>query len=121
MPKKPTCQTDEGQLPSTIRRILGRWPGVEIGKSRFGGLEAFFVEGREFAHFHGPNELDIRLTRRVQRVQRAQPSLLEDERVGFRERPSDWVTYRFENSEDCKCAEALLRLAWQATSDQRMS
>ena len=100
-----------------LRRTVCKWAGVEIRKSRFGKSEAFFVEGREFAHFHTSNELDIRLTRRVQREQE---ELLEDERVGLRERPSDWITFRFGNREDSKRAEALLRLAWQANSRQRI-
>lgn len=49
---------DYGKLYDAIKRLLG----VREGRSRFGSRIAFFRGRREFAHFHGREEIDIRLT-----------------------------------------------------------
>lgn len=49
---------DYGKLYDAIKRL----PGVREGHSRFGSRVAFFRGRREFAHFHGREEIDIRLT-----------------------------------------------------------
>ena len=96
-------------LAKRLTKMVTVWPGVEIRRSKFSPATAFFVGAREFAHFHGPHEIDIRVTRAVQREHK---TLLEfDERVGFRERASEWVTFSFFDAADLQRATALLRLA----------
>src|SRR6266699_6017307 len=73
-------------------RILSL-PGVRGEKSRWTSSNAYYVGSREFAHFHNEGDIDVRLTKRVQR-ERA-PSLRNDTRVKLRERPSEWVALSF--------------------------
>lgn len=63
---------------------LSRLPGVEEAPSQFHGEPALWVGGREFLHFHGPDLVEIRLTRRL-------IARLEDERAPARAPYSDWV------------------------------
>lgn len=49
---------NNGRLYAGIKRL----PGVREGRSRFGSGVAFFRGRREFTHFHGRSEIDIRLT-----------------------------------------------------------
>lgn len=44
-----------------LHDAIKRLPGVREGHSRFGSRVAFFRGRREFAHFHGREEIDIRL------------------------------------------------------------
>jgi luciferase-like monooxygenase len=63
---------------------LRELPGVEEAPSQFNrDLSAFWIDGREFVHFHG-GEIEIRLTRRL-------ISKLDDDRVYQRARNSEWV------------------------------
>jgi len=39
-----------------IRKLLASLAGVTEKRSRFGGGDAFFRGGREFAHFHSATE-----------------------------------------------------------------
>ena len=71
-------------------KILGL-PGVDAGKSRWGTEAAYFVDGKEFVHFHDPREIDIRLTRRLQKLGRRK--LRQDSRIGFRKGNSEWITF----------------------------
>jgi hypothetical protein len=59
-------------------------PGLDEGRSQWVDEPAFWLDGREIAHFHG-DEIEIRLTRR--RLRRR----LEDERVWQRSPHSDWL------------------------------
>jgi hypothetical protein len=67
-------------------------PDVEEAPSQFHGEPAFWIDGREFVHFHGQDEIEIRLTRRL-------ITRLDDERVWQRTRTSDWVGTRTEYGE----------------------
>ena len=67
----------------TLAAELRRLPGVEEAPSQWTGAMAFWIDGREFVHFHG-DLVEIRLTRK--RISR-----LDDERVARRTRTSDWV------------------------------
>jgi hypothetical protein len=94
-------------------RILAL-PGVELRKSRFSGAEAFFVGRREFAHFHGEETIDIRLTRR--RIRAREAELGEDPRVELRG-GSDWLEFRFNRAGDIERAAALVAEALDANSN----
>ena len=70
-------------LASQLLRRLADLPGVEQAPSQFNGSPAFWIDGREFVHFHG-DDVEIRLTRKLIRR-------LDDPAVVERTRTSDWV------------------------------
>lgn len=105
MPRSPTPADELGAKITAL-------PEVTQGKSRWSDWSAFSVAGREFVHFHGPHEVDIRLTTRLQSLHRAR--LREDARVGFRRNRSEWVTFSLQSAEDIEAALAWIRLARDA-------
>jgi Luciferase len=50
-------------LKKRLEERLRRLPGLEVRPSPVAGGTALFFRGREFAHFHSANELDLRLTK----------------------------------------------------------
>ncbi len=87
-------------------------PSVQRTKSRWGHEIAYVVGDREFAHFHRQNEIDVRLTRAVQRKKRVE--LKEDPRVKLRLGASDWITITLATEEDLDFAFELVKHAWNA-------
>ena len=69
---------------------LRKLPDAEEAPSQWTGEPAFWIDGREFVHLHGDDEVEIRLTRRL-------ITTLDDERVWRRTRTSDWVGTRTEH------------------------
>ena len=63
---------------------LAQLPDVESRPSQFHGEPAFWIDGREFVHTHGDEQLEIRLTRKL-------IAELDDDRVVQRARTSDWI------------------------------
>ena len=74
-----------------LRSFLGvRTPtlsGTERTRSRFGPAQAPRVNGIEFVPFHGADEIDVRLMRRVRRLGLSRVE--NDVRVRLRRSPSD--------------------------------
>ena len=93
-----------------LRAALARLPEVEESPSRFGGpgRPAWSVSGREFAHLHADDVLDIRLPHAVQSGLRGDP------RARFRKSRSEWLEFEFHTSEDVAHAVSLARQAWAA-------
>ena len=89
---------------------IGTLPGVSEGTSRFGqsGRAAWFVSGREFAHLHSDDLLDLRLPREIQ------ASLKGDPRAHFRKSRSEWLEFEFHQSQDVEFLVSLARHAWAA-------
>lgn len=85
-------------------------PGVEQGRSRFGkaGQPAWRVNGREFAHLHANDLLDLRLPRE------AQSRLREDPRAHFRSSRSEWLEFEFHSEQDVAELVAIASEAWAA-------
>ena len=102
----------EIDLRKFLDAAIPEMPGVEVGKSRFGNRPAYFVDGVEFVHFHSPRELDVRLTRRFQRI--GGPMLRADARIGFRKANSEWVTLTVAIDADLEFAREVVKMAWQA-------
>ncbi len=100
----PAVKVDE-TLDVKIRAL----PSVQTTKSRWGHETAYVVGDREFAHFHGKNEIDVRLTRAVQSKMRVQ--LKEDPRVKLRPGYSDWITIALARDEDLDFAFELVKQA----------
>jgi len=86
-------------------------PNVDLQKSRFSSNEAFVSAGREFAHFHNNDVIDIRLTKKL--IRQFQTELRQDARVTLRN-ASDWLEFAFNNDEDLEKAVALTQLALDA-------
>lgn len=85
---------------------------VTKGKSRWSDRTAYSVSGREFIHFHDPQEVDIRLTMVFQSQHGER--LRADPRVGFRRNRSEWVTFSLQSAEDAEDALEWIRLARDA-------
>ncbi len=86
--------------------------GVQRTKSRWSNETAYVIKGKEFAHFHGQNELDVRLTRVFQR--KFGSRLEEDSRIRLRPRPSEWIAITLATKEDTDFAFELVKQAWSA-------
>ena len=59
-------------------------PDAEERPSQFHGEPALWIDGREFLHVHGPERVEIRLTRKL-------IARLDEPRAPARTRTSDWV------------------------------
>jgi len=83
-------------------------PDVTQATSRFGarGRPAWSVLGKEFAHLHADDLLDLKLPRKLQ------ASLKGDPRARFRKSASVWLEFEFHTSEDVHRLMALVREAW---------
>lgn len=97
-------------LTATLAARIAALPGVREGTSRFGPSRraAWFVSGREFAHLHAEDLLDLRLPRTVQ------SSLKGDPRAHFRKSRSEWLEFEFHHSHDVEFLVPLVRHAWAA-------
>ena len=72
--------------------------GVAVSESQFGHGDAYWVNGKEIAHFEGDGEIEIRLAKAEIRERR--PAFKADDRVTLRPSGADWVTVRFERNDD---------------------
>jgi hypothetical protein len=78
--------------------------------SEVAGGTALFYKGKEFAHFHNDNEIDLRLTKKLIKSL----GLNHPERSTFhptRASSSNWIEVRFHTPEEVLTAVALVRLA----------
>jgi hypothetical protein len=93
-----------------MRMALSELPGVEQSPSRFGlhRNSAWSISGREFAHLHADDLLDLRLPRHIQ------ASLRSDPKAHFRNSTSEWLELEFHTSEDVAHLAVLAREAWVA-------
>jgi hypothetical protein len=79
-------------LQARVAAQLCRVDGLEQSPSMFGPGTAFWCNGKEIAHFHAPDVIELRLTKAVIREMRA--ALRADERVQLRKGTSDWIEVR---------------------------
>lgn len=105
-------------MPSMVEQLraaLSRLDGVEQGPSRFGSRrnQAWSVAGREFAHLHADDLLDLRLPRSIQATLRSHP------RAHFRKSASEWLEFEFRTPADVAELIALAREAWAAARKSR--
>lgn len=94
---------------------LGSLPGVELASSRFGaaGRPAWQVAGREFAHLHADDLVDLRLPREIQ------ARLKSDPLAHFRSSRSEWLEFEFHTEAEVWHVIALAREAWAAAGQAR--
>jgi hypothetical protein len=93
-----------------LRAGLTALPDVKQSASRFGarGNPAWSVAGREFAHLHADDLLDLRLPRAIQASLRAEP------KARFRKGRSEWLELEFHTADDVAQLLALARDACAA-------
>jgi len=93
-----------------LRMELSRLSDVVQSASRFGSHQnpAWSIAGREFAHLHADDLLDLRLPRAIQKTLRTDP------KAHFRNAPSEWLEFEFHTMEDVAHLATLAREAWAA-------
>jgi hypothetical protein len=97
------------RLIDQLRAALGGLPSVEQGPSRFNAHHhAWSVSGREFAHLHADDLLDLRLPRATQAGLRGDP------KAHFRKSRSEWLEFEFHTREDVAHLALLANEAWAA-------
>lgn len=81
-------------LKDSLLEKLDKIPGLESRDSKVAGGTALFYKGKEIAHFHHNNEIDVRLTRKVIRSEGLnQPT---DSKFHHHRGPnSDWIELRY--------------------------
>ena len=91
---------------------LSGLPDVTQARSRFGSKRnpAWSVSGREFAHLHADDLLDLRLPRH------AQATLRNDPKAHFRKSASEWLELEFHTADDVEHLVALAREAGAAAA-----
>ena len=95
-----------------IRRGLLKIQGVIESPGIFAEDDAFWVNGREIAHFHGDDAVELRLTRQAISAQRKR--LKEEPRVELRAASSDWISVRFSSARDVTLVLELAEIAANA-------
>ena len=98
-----------------LREALSRLPEVVQGHSRFGSHhnDAWSVSGREFAHLHADDLLDLRLPRSIQVSLRGEPL------ARFRKSSSEWVEFEFHSTLDVERLVTLAHEAWAAARESK--
>lgn len=97
-----------------LERRLAALPGLVGRPSRYGHGVAFFTGGREIAHFHGTDRMDVRLTREEIRRRKAEGAF--DPRVRTRGPSADWVEVHVEEARDIPYAVSLVEEAVRANA-----
>jgi len=92
-------------LKQELLKALASIEGLTAEPSAVSGGTALFFRGREFAHFHNDNELDLRLTKKVIQAQGiAHPT--DSTHDPDRSPSSPWIEVRFTKaSEVARTAE----------------
>jgi hypothetical protein len=81
---------------------LAALPGAALGEGAFSPGPAIWAGRREIAHFDPDGALDVRLTRAVIRLRRAE--LESNQRVTLRASSSDWIAVGVDDDESADCA-----------------
>ena len=104
----------EVSVRQELERRLTEIPEVVRRPSRWGHESAYHVGGREIAHFHGDQRLDVRLTKERIREYRSEGDF--DERVTTRGSSAEWVTVRVLEGRDISLAVQLIQDAARANA-----
>ncbi len=102
------------QLRRRLRKSLLSIDGVVESPGIFGDGDAFWVNGKQIAHFRDEDVLELRLRRRAISAQRAR--LKDDPRVELRAGASDWIQIHVISNADLPF---ILELAEQAAEAHR--
>ncbi len=104
----------EGSPAEILRRKIFALPGI-IEKAHRVSPHAYYVGGREIAHFHGPNQIDIRLTQ-VAQAEALSRRLAEPHAHAPQ---AGWVTCRFPQPHSVETVLALIQKAHAAARVRR--
>jgi hypothetical protein len=85
---------------------------LEESESMFGPRMAYWVNGKEVAHFESESVIEVRLTKAVIRGMRA--DFKADPRIELRPSGADWITVTFASPHDVAFVVELVGLAEQA-------
>jgi hypothetical protein len=99
-------------LKHELLEVMKTIEGLEALPSKVAGGTALFYKGKEFAHFHHDNEIDLRLTKGlIKNLGLSHPpgSPFHPTRAAS----SNWIELRFHTSEEVQVVAGLVR---QATS-----
>jgi hypothetical protein len=97
-----------GDLEARLRMI----EGVIVSESMFGDGDAYWVDGKEIAHFEREDVIEVRLTRQLIRERR--PAFKADDRVELRPSGADWITVRTSSRRDVVFVVDLVTIAADA-------
>lgn len=95
-----------------VKDRLAKIAGVAVSDSMFGDGDAFWVNGKEIAHFEGAGVIELRLTKVEISARRA--ALKADDRVELRRSGADWITIRFRSHADAAFVAELVAVAADA-------
>jgi len=97
------------KVSALIRKEILELPNVKQGVSRYGSRPAFLVSGREFAHFHNEEELDIRLPFEEHKISNTSSNPYS----------SKWLYFKVRNEEDARIALRLIKLAYRKAVNEK--
>lgn len=98
------------KLKQQLINELEEIPGLQDRPSKMAGGSAIFFKEKEIAHFHGPHEIDLRLTKKIIKEQGLTHPLDSDFHPK-RARSSDWIELRFTRSNHISEIVELFKLA----------
>jgi hypothetical protein len=110
---KPADIQEVTTVPSLKQKLLKRLEpidGLTAEPSMVAGGTALFCRGKELAHFHHDNELDLRLTRKLIKslgISHPSGSVHHPARAAS----SQWIELRFHTVEEVDHVAELVRLA----------
>ncbi len=97
-------------LKAELIKKLETIPGLEARQSKVAGGSAIFYKNKEIAHFHNNNEIDVRLTKKIIKLE----GLSHSENSEFhhqRSPSSEWIELRFKRAEQIDEVVRLFKLA----------
>ena len=97
-------------LKQNLLQLLQGIEQLHALPSKVAGGTALFYKGKEFAHFHNDNEIDLRLTKTLIKSL----GLSHPPRTAFhptRAASSNWIEVRFHTREEVTAAAELVRQA----------
>ena len=98
------------RLRNELVARLEKIPGLENRPSKVAGGSAIFYRGKEIAHFHNDNEIDVRLTKKVIKAEGLSP--FDDSEFHRHRSPnSEWIELRFTSGSHLDRVVALFKLA----------
>lgn len=101
-----------GNLQAAVAARIEAVAGVVEAESMFRSGSAYWVNGKEVAHFESEDAIEIRLTKAEIRQRRT--NLKADARVTLRPSGADWITVRFDTPGDVELIAELLEIAERA-------
>lgn len=98
------------KLKKLLIEKLEKIPNLEDRPSKVAGGSAIFYKNKEIAHFHHNNEIDIRLTKKVIKLEKLnQPD--DSEFHHHRGPSSEWIELRFKTEKQVDEVVRLFKMA----------